>query len=437
MTIQMYLCLAIFLFLILGYVFSKQLHVTLGTVAMCAIVLTAFSGIIPAKTVLSNFSNSNVILIISMFIVAAGFNKTQAVHNLSQLVYKISGGSFTVMLAGYCIIAFMLAQLIPSPVVVFTVVSPLLAASCEAMGISPSKAMFSLGLIGVGSTGVLPLGSGAVAFAQQNGYLESYGYTDYSMSLLDPFFGRFPIAVVIFLYAIFLAPKIAPAQPTVPITLTTSAQAKKDGKTIAPLDSLHEVLGYLIFALTTIALIFSSKLGISGWQIAFTGATLAVVTGVLSPKEATNAIPLRIALMQIAAYAVGGAMTECGLGVLIGDVFASVIGRSTNGYVIGAAFFLVPFILTQAMNNTSVINIFTPILILTCKSLGCNPIGPLLLLMTAALTAFMTPMATGTIAPMMGAGGYDQADLFKMGWLPSIIISVFAIFYIMTVFPAF
>lgn len=78
-----------------------------------------------------------------------------------------------------------------------------------------------------------------------------------------------------------------------------------------------------------------------------------------------------------------------------------------------------------------------PILILTCKSLGCNPVGPLLLLTAGALTAFMTPMATGTIAPMMGAGGYDQADLFKMGWLPSLIISVVAIFYVMTVFPAF
>ena len=88
MTIQMGLCLAIFLFLILGYVFSKRLHTTLGVVAMCAIALTSFSGIVPAKTVLSNFANSNVILIVSMFVVSAGFGKTQAVHKLSQMVYK-------------------------------------------------------------------------------------------------------------------------------------------------------------------------------------------------------------------------------------------------------------------------------------------------------------------------------------------------------------
>ncbi len=404
---------------------------------MCAIALTSFSGIVPAKTVLSNFANSNVILIVSMFVVSAGFGKTQAVHKLSQMVYKVSRGSFTIMLAGYCFIAFMLSQLIPSPVVVFTVVSPLLALSCEAMDVSPSKAMFSLGLVGVASIGILPLGSGAITFAQQNAYLESYGYTDYAMNLLDPFFGRFPIAVVVFLYAVFIAPKMAPAQPTVPITLKTGTQSKKEGKAVPQLDPVREVLGYLIFTVTTILLIFSSNLGLSGWQVAFAGAAISVATGVLKPQEAIDAIPMRIALMQIAAYAVGGAMTECGLGELIGNTFASVIGMSSNGYVIGAAFFIVPFILTQFMNNTSVINIFTPILVLTCKALGCNPVGPLLLLMTGCLTAFMTPMATGTIAPMMGAGGYDQTDLFKMGWLPSIIISVVAILYIMTVYPAF
>lgn len=404
---------------------------------MCAIALTSFSGIVPAKTVLSNFANSNVILIVSMFVVSAGFGKTQAVHKLSQMVYKVSRGSFTIMLAGYCFIAFMLSQLIPSPVVVFTVVSPLLALSCEAMDVSPSKAMFSLGLIGVASIGILPLGSGAITFAQQNAYLESYGYTDYAMNLLDPFFGRFPIAIVVFLYAVFIAPKMAPAQPTVPITLKTGTQSKKGEKAAPQLDPVREVLGYLIFTVTTILLIFSSNLGLSGWQVAFAGAAISVATGVLKPQEAIDAIPMRIALMQIAAYAVGGAMTECGLGELIGNTFASVIGMSSNGYVIGAAFFIVPFILTQFMNNTSVINIFTPILVLTCKALGCNPVGPLLLLMTGCLTAFMTPMATGTIAPMMGAGGYDQTDLFKMGWLPSIIISVVAILYIMTVYPAF
>lgn len=93
--------------------------------------------------------------------------------------------------------------------------------------------------------------------------------------------------------------------------------------------------------------------------------------------------------------------------------------------------------LTQFMQNYSVDNIFSPIIILACKALECNPVGPLLILGSACNSAFLTPMSTGTIPMMMDAGGYDQKDLFKMGWLPSIIMFVLSVFIIMTVFPAF
>ena len=435
MTTQMYICLGLFVFLIGGYVFARKLHTTNGVVALCAIMLTTFSGLVPAKTVLANFANQNVLLITGMFIVAAGFNRTQAVNKLSGMVYKIAGGNFTVIMAGYLLVTFLLSNLIPSPVAVFTIMSPLLSASCETAGVSPSKAIFSLGLVAVGTCGVLPLGNGATTFATQNGYLESYGYTDFQMQLLDPFKGRIVSAVVVLLYAIFVAPKFAPAQPTVPITATSSHA--KGAKQQEPLDPIREFLGYFLFAMTTLGLVFSSKLGLANWQVAMTGATLEVVTGVLKPKEATNAVPFMIVLMLIAALSVGGAMVECGLGDLIGEKLAAALGGTHNSYVIGGAFFIIPFLLTQVMQNQSVSNIFIPIVILTCKALGANPVGPLVLLSAASLTAFLTPSATATVPLMMGAGGYDQNDLLKMGWLPSLIICIVSVFFTMTFIPAF
>ena len=89
------------------------------------------------------------------------------------------------------------------------------------------------------------------------------------------------------------------------------------------------------------------------------------------------------------------------------------------------------------MQNQSVMNIVTPIAILTCKSMGANPVGPILLLNAACLTAFLTPMATGAIPPMMDAGGYNQRDLLKIGLLPSLVVCIVAVFSTMTIFPAF
>ncbi|MBR2843647.1 MAG: anion permease [Solobacterium sp.] len=435
MTTQMYLCLGLFIFMIGGYVFAKKLHTTNGVVALCAIMLTVWSGIIPAKNVLGNFANQNVLLITGMFIVSAGFNRTQAVTKLSNMVYKIAGGNFTVVMAGYLLMTFLLCNLIPSPVAVFTIMAPLMSASCESFNISPSKVIFALGLVSVGTAGVLPIGGGAATFATQNGYLESYGYTDFQMQLLDPFKGRIVSALIILAYAIFIAPKFAPEQPSVPIQ---GMEGK--GKTVAkkePLDPTREFLGYFLFVMTTLGLVFSSKLGLDNWQVAMTGATLEVATGVLKPKEATGAVPFQIVLMLIAALSVGGAMVECGLGDLIGDGLAKALGGTHNSYIIGGAFFVIPFILTQFMQNQSVGNIFRPIAILTCKALGANPVGPLILLSAACLTAFLTPSATATVPLMMGFGGYDQKDLLKMGWLPSLIICIASVIVTMTVFPAF
>lgn len=141
--------------------------------------------------------------------------------------------------------------------------------------------------------------------------------------------------------------------------------------------------------------------------------------------------------MIIGALVMGAAMDACGLGDKIGELVAAIVGNTRNGYVIGALFFVVPFIMTQFMNNQSCQAIFLPIVILSCQALGCDPRGPLILLSAACLTAFLTPMATGTIPMVMGTGGYDQAALIKQGWLPSLLITVVSVLTVMTLYPAF
>lgn len=435
MTPEMIKCLFVFVILIAGYIFYKPLKLPMGVTAMIAFLLTIFLGLLPAKTALANFANKNVILILSMFVVVAGFNRTQAVKKMSKLVYKVSGGNFTMMFIGYALVGCLLSQFIPSPMSVYTILFPLVMASCEEMGVSPSRAMFPLALVVIGTCAVLPLGGGAVTYATYNGYLEAYGVTDVSFQLLDFFKGRIATLVVLLAYAIFIGIRISPKEPPVPITMTTAK--KKNGKDIPPLDPVREVLGYGIFILTTLGLIFEQQIGIPSWQVTLTGAVLMVATGVLTTKEAIEAFPIRIVLMLVGALTVGAAMVECGLGDKIGEVIASIVGETKNGYLIGALFFVVPFLMTQVMNNQSCAAIFQPVIILSCQALGCDPRGPLILLAAASLTAFLTPMATGTIPMVMETGGYDQVSLLKQGWLPSLILCVVSVLTVMTIFPAF
>lgn len=431
----MFLTLAIMVFMIGGYIVGRKIHVSNGAIAMATIVLIGFTGIVPASDILSSFVTSNILQLVSMFIIAAGFNRTQAVKKVTRLIYKVSGGRFVVALAGYAIMGFLLTNLGLTPVTAFAVIGPLAASCCDDFGISPSKIIYPVAIVCIASIGVLPIGAGTITYVTQNGYYESYGYANYAMNLLDPCIGRLPIALLLLVYAIFLAPRFCPAEPSTEITFVNKAKSAKE---LEPLSPIREVIGYGVFAIVTVALIFQDYLGgITGWQIAFAGATVVMLSGVLTTQEGIKAIPMRIVLMLAAASVVGSAMLESGLGDAIGNAISGLLGNTHNGYLIGAIFFTVPFILTQFMNNQSVGHIFTPILILTCKALGCNPVGPTILLLTARQTAFWTPASTASIAMASGLGGYDQKDLIKMGWMPSLVIGVLGVLWVMTVFPAF
>ena len=429
---QMTICFLIFLFVILGYIFYEKTKIPMGVTAMAALVLLVITGCIDSPTALSGFSNANTIVILNMFIVAAGFGRTQMVSKVASSIHKLGGGSFNKTLAGFILISCILAQFIPSPLIAFSVIYPMVVAMCNDMGISPSKAIFPVGFTTVATCGVLPVGSGAVAFVTANGYLESFGAIQ-RFEMLDFFKARLPVLAVILAYSIFIAPKFAPDKPPVPL-----ADIKTKGlKGPEPLSPTREIIGYVTFAVVTVALMISSALPLANWQITMIGAVIMVGSGVLSSKEVLNAIPLRIICMYIGALALGAALSATGAGDLIGQWLSGALNNTTNGYVIGFLFFSVPFLVTQVMQNQSVTSIFTPIAIMGCQALGCNPLGPLILVQAASLTAYMTPMATGTVPIMMGAGGYDLKSLFKQGWLPALLICAVSVLWTMTLFPAF
>lgn len=166
------------------------------------------------------------------------------------------------------------------------------------------------------------------------------------------------------------------------------------------------------------------------------GAVIMVAAGILKPADAYQAIGLGgMAVLYVGMLAMGNALTMTGAANLVGEWLTRLLGGTHNGYIIGLLFFLVPFILTQVMMNVAVLQIFTPIAIITCQALGVNPIGPMMLVTIGSLTAFMSPMATPTVPMIMGLGGYDQKTLLKMSVLPAVGMCLVNVLWVMTVFP--
>lgn len=146
---------------------------------------------------------------------------------------------------------------------------------------------------------------------------------------------------------------------------------------------------------------------------------------------------LSMVLLYVGALGIGNALSATGAADLIGNWLSSIVVHLNNNYLAGFLLFIVPFILTQFMLNLGVYSIFVPLYIMLCKSMGANPVGPIMLCMIATMTAFFTPLATPAVPLMMGVGKYTVKDLVKMGMVPLVIITVVSVGWIMTVYPIF
>lgn len=431
---QLTICLIIFILTLIGFaVGSKYVSITLiSLISMMAMLLT---GCLDKETALACFSNSSAILMASMFIVAAGLNRTQMVNKVSAYICKISKGSFTKVLAGYVVLTFILAQFIPSAVVCFSIVFPLALSVCKEMNVNPAKMMYSLGITAIGTVITLPLSSAIAEMVRIQGFLEAYDYTAYNMGITDITYAKLPVSIVIMLLAIFVLPRFTPdKEAKLDGTEVSNAKKAPSQEVLSP---VREVIGYMTFVLVLLGLVFSSKIGVATWQVTVIGALVIVASGVLNKQEAINSMNLSMVLLYVGALGIGNALSATGAADLIGDWLSSIVINVNNNYIAGFLLFIVPFILTQFMLNLGVYSIFVPLYIMLCKSMGANPIGPIMLCMIACMTAFFTPLATPAVPLMMGVGNYSVKDLVKMGLIPLAIITIVAVGWIMTVYPIF
>ena len=423
------ICLIICALTMVSYVLNKIPMALTALLSMVAFILT---GCLNPQTALGYFGNANGIMIVAMFVVAAGFTRTQFVKKAAASVNKIAHGSLMMVMLGYVLVTALLAQFIQSSIIVFGIMAPMMIASCEELKISPSKTLFPLCIVSIATISALPLGGGATRYATLNGYLQANDYASYTVAITDPMKASLPTLIVVMVYCIFFATKFA---PNAPVVQTSEMKTRQDNKeALAP---FQERAGYIIFILTTAALILQPQLKIETWVICVTGALAMVLFGVLTEREAIAAINWPMAFLFAGALCMGGALTETGAGEVIGGILANFANKLDNPYLIGLVFFLVPFLLTQVMMNRTVMVIFIPIAILACKAMGANPVGIIILVQNACTSSFMTPMATPAVPMCMASGGYDIPSLIKQSLLPAAILCIVNVAWIMTVFPMY
>lgn len=423
----MVICLIIFAVMIILF-FNRK--IPMAFTSMGVIVALFVAGCVDKATVFAGFGNNNVLTMAGMFIVAAGLSRTQMVNNITKLLYRVTNGSFTKVLASYILVIFLLGQFVPSLPAMFAMVYPLVINMCKQLKCSPSKMMYPIAVTVVSTSFVLePIGPYAAWFVTQNGYLESYGWTGPLLSMWSETLVFFPTAIVTLLLTIFVLPKLMPDQPEIETAEITGPDITNN----EALDPVREFLGYGIFIATVIGLM----LGLPSWAVTMAGATAVVLSGVLDEQTALIRMNMSMVLLYAGVTVMGDALGNTGAAQLLGNLAASVLSGVHNGYIIGAAFYIVSFLMTSFLYNKATTTVLIPILIITCSSIGCDPRGPVILCSLASMSSLITPMPNPVVPMAMQAGGYTQKTILRVGIIPAIVRGIVGVLIAMTLFPAF
>lgn len=424
---SMVICLIIFAVMIILF-FNRK--IPMAFTSMGVIVALYVAGCVDKATVFAGFGNNNVLTMAGMFIVAAGLSRTQMVNNITKLLYRVNNGSFTRVLASYILVIFLLGQFVPSLPAMFAMVYPLVISMCKQLKCSPSKMMYPIAVTVVSTSFVIePIGPYAAWFVTQNGYLESYGWTGSLLSMWSETMVFLPTALVTLLLTIFVLPKLMPDQPETETVAITGPDITNN----EALSPVREFLGYGIFIATVIGLM----LGLPSWAVTMAGATAVVLSGVLDEQTALIRMNMSMVLLYAGVTVMGEALSNTGAAQLLGDLAASALSGVRNGYIIGAVFYLVSFLMTSFLYNRATTTVLIPILIITCSSIGCDPRGPVILCSLASMSSLITPMPNPVVPMAMQAGGYTQKTILRVGIIPAIVRGIIGVAIAMTIFPAF
>lgn len=424
---SMVICLIIFAVMIILF-FNRK--IPMAFTSMGVIVALYVAGCVDKATVFAGFGNNNVLTMAGMFIVAAGLSRTQMVNNITKLLYRVNNGSFTRVLASYILVIFLLGQFVPSLPAMFAMVYPLVISMCKQLKCSPSKMMYPIAVTVVSTSFVIePIGPYAAWFVTQNGYLESYGWTGSPLSMWSETMVFLPTALVTLLLTIFVLPKLMPDQPET----ETAAITGPDITNNEALSPVREFLGYGIFIATVIGLM----LGLPSWAVTMAGATAVVLSGVLDEQTALIRMNMSMVLLYAGVTVMGEALGNTGAAQLLGDLAAGALSGVRNGYIIGAVFYLVSFLMTSFLYNRATTTVLIPILIISCSSIGCDPRGPVILCSLTSMSSLITPMPNPVVPMAMQAGGYTQKTILRVGIIPAIVRGIVGVAIAMTIFPAF
>lgn len=169
-------------------------------------------------------------------------------------------------------------------------------------------------------------------------------------------------------------------------------------------------------------------------QGALAAALLLVVTGVLTLRQARDAIDLNIVVLIAAAFGLGAAVSSSGLGAQTAQVLVSLLGPFGPVGTL-AAILVATMALTELVSNNAAAALMFPIALSTADALGVDARPFVITLTLGASLSFLTPIGYQTNLMVYAIGGYRFRDFTLLGLPLNITALVLIVSLVPIVFP--
>lgn len=171
-----------------------------------------------------------------------------------------------------------------------------------------------------------------------------------------------------------------------------------------------------------LAVILASSFGLAPVElIAVAGASLMVLTRVLTPHSAVRALNWNILAIIALSIGLGTIVVKSGLD----DIISEAIINFSGGQAIAVAvvFAVATAVITNVVTNAAAAAILTPVAISVAEDAGLNPVVLLILIGTCISLTFLNPIAHQTNLMVMGPGGYSTKTFVRFG-IPVTIVAL-------------
>ncbi|UZX31975.1 SLC13 family permease [Lactobacillus helsingborgensis] len=422
MTITLLIMLAV----IIAFISGKIAISLIGVTVMFAL---AIFQVLPPQRAFGNITNTSVILFAAMFVIGKGIQKTTLITTAAKFVEKFKDNP-RLLTFFTCIIAALLA-IVSNGTIALVIMLPILCGICDDIGLSRSKILYPFEVTAVSAAGSWFLGVGALNMSWSSVMMKLGAKAPVNIN--DFLIARIPFLVTVILYMTFIGPKLLPNKNNDDLKKSSPEYSKNKKEEALP--KSKNILGISISAVTIILMIFSSYIHVESYIIAIAGALLMVLTGVLSNKEALNALNLNIILLIAGMLGLADALQATGAGKMVGNAMANVAKNISNPFLMMGLFFLVAIIIANLIGGLAAVSILVPLWTLTCLRMGLDPRGAVLAASTASAFSFLTPIGGHSLPLIMDAGGYKLNDFLKCGLPLALILCVLGCMVTQLMYP--